>query len=73
MGYSKLVIRRMLAYVPRKSGKTYVCIACGARGSMQAMANHLTQGHGKKIEGAGYVFYEAEPEKSDVQSPAPVI
>lgn len=60
MGYSQLVIKRMLAYVPRKGGKKYVCTICGAKYHMREMAFHLTEDHGKKIESAGYTFFEAE-------------
>ena len=60
MGYSAWVIKRMLAYVPKKGRKTYLCTLCGAKGRREEMMLHLTDAHNKKIESGGYVIYEAE-------------
>ena len=59
MGYSPLVIKRMLAYVPRGK-KRYVCSLCHKQFSFVDMRLHLEIDHEKKVEGAGYVYYEAE-------------
>lgn len=59
MGYSPQVIERMLAYVPKgKSSKFYSCRICGVRLSYAKMKDHLEHDHERKVESAGYVFYE---------------
>ena len=51
MGYSPLVIKRMLAYVPRGK-KRYVCSLCHKQFSFVDMRLHLEIDHEKKVEGA---------------------
>lgn len=57
MSYSPLVIKRMLAYVPRGK-KRYMCTLCHKEFAFVDMRLHLEIDHEKKVAGAGYVFYE---------------
>lgn len=58
MGYAPQVMKRMLAHVP-KGKKRYTCDLCGKQFSFADMRLHLEIDHEKKVEGAGYVYYEA--------------
>jgi len=59
MGYSQLVIKRQLAYVPRGK-KYYVCGICGVNFNFVKMKDHLERDHNRKVEAGGYVIFDAE-------------